>query len=160
MPVIAIAIVAANGVIGDGKRQPFVFAEDWARYKEVTLGHPMIMGRATFESIGRWLPGRTTIVMTRHPERIQVPAAASGHAVTSWAAAFDLARGLDDTVYVAGGGQVYETAWPYLDALDLTQVHEPAEGSVRFPDIDPAVWREVRRDTRSQFDFVGYERIG
>ena len=61
MPVIAIAIVAANGVIGDGERQPFEYAEDWARYKKVTLGHPMIMGRKTFEAIGRWLPGRTTI---------------------------------------------------------------------------------------------------
>lgn len=159
MPVIAIAIVAANGVIGDGKRQPFEFAEDWARYKQVTLGHPMIMGRATFEAIGRWLPGRTTIVITRHPERIEVPAEASGHAVTSWVAALDLARSLDDTVYVAGGGQVYQAAWPDLDALDLTQVHAPAQGSIEFPDVDPDVWREVRREPRSEFDFVGYERI-
>ena len=65
MPVIAIAIVASNGVIGDGTRQPFEYAEDWARYKQVTRGHPMIMGRRTFEAIGRPLPGRTMVVLSR-----------------------------------------------------------------------------------------------
>ncbi len=161
MPVIAIAIVAANGVIGDGERQPFEYAEDWARYKKVTLGHPMIMGRKTFEAIGRWLPGRTTIVVTRDPDAIELPTdgRATGHAVTSYEEALKLARSLDDTVFVAGGGTIYERSWPDLDALDLTEVHADAEGSVRFPEVDPEHWRETRREPQGEFDFVGYERI-
>lgn len=161
MPVIAIAIVASNGVIGDGTRQPFEYAEDWARYKQVTRGHPMIMGRRTFEAIGRWLPGRTTIVITSHPERIDLPTdgRATGHAVTSLEEALALARSLDDTVFVAGGGGVYAEAMAQVDELDLTEVHRPAEGAVHFPPIDPTVWRETRRDPRGEFDFVGYERI-
>ena len=132
MPVIAIAIVAANGVLGDGEKQPFEFAEDWARYKRVTLGHPMIMGRVTHEAIGRWLPGRTTIVVTRSPEAVDLPtdARAEGRTAGSVAEALDLARSLDDTVYVAGGGTVYAQAWDALDELDLTQVHADAVGSV------------------------------
>ncbi|QIK71298.1 dihydrofolate reductase [Propioniciclava coleopterorum] len=161
MPVIAIAIVADNGVIGDGERQPFEFAEDWARYKEVTLGHPMIMGRATFEAIGRWLPGRATIVITRNPDRIELPTdgRATGYTAGSYPEALELARSLDDTVFVAGGGRVYAESWPDLDELDLTEVHASAEGGVVFPRIDPAQWRETRREPRGPFDFVGYERI-
>jgi dihydrofolate reductase len=163
MPVIAIAIVAANGVIGDGDRQPFEIAEDWARFKRVTLGHPLIMGRRTHEAIGRWLPGRTTIVITSHPESVTLPEPdegpqRTGHAVASFDDALQLARGIDDEVYIAGGGSVYEQAWPYVTDLDLTEVHQAAEGAVRFPRIDPAEWVEVERDARDGFDFVHYRR--
>jgi dihydrofolate reductase len=162
MRTIAIAIVSANGVIGDGERQPFEFAEDWARYKRVTLGHPMIMGRRTHDAIGRWLPGRPTIVVTSRPELVEMPPAgstATGYAAVSVEAALDLARTLDDEeIYVAGGGQVYRAAWDHLTDLDLTEVHADAEGAVRFPEIDPAIWVEVRREPRGEFDFVGYRR--
>ena len=160
MPVIAIAIVAANGVLGDGEKQPFEFPEDWARYKRVTLGHPMIMGRATHDAIGRWLPGRTTIIVTRTPQAVELPTdgRADGRAVASLDEALALARSLDDTVYVAGGGQVYAQAWDELDELDLTEVHADAEGSVVLPEVDPAVWEEYRREHRGEFDFVGYRR--
>ncbi|MBK8462117.1 MAG: dihydrofolate reductase [Nigerium sp.] len=160
MSVIAIAIVARNRVLGDGERQPFEFAEDWARYKKVTLGHPMIMGRATHDAIGRWLPGRTTIVVTRTPESVELPddPRVTAHVVGSVEEALELARSLDDTVYVAGGGQIYHAAWDQLDELDLTEVHADAEGSVLFPAIDPQVWKEDRREPRGAFDFVGYRR--
>ncbi len=162
MRIIAIAIVAANGVIGDGNSQPFEFAEDWARYKRVTSGHPMIMGRRTHEAIGRWLPGRPTIVVTGRPDAIELPPAdstATGYAVGSLDEALDLARSLDDDeVYVAGGGSIYTAAWSRLTDLDLTEVHASAEGSVHFPEIDPAEWVEVRREPRGEFDFVGYRR--
>lgn len=162
MRVIAIAIVAANGVIGDGDKQPFEFAEDWARYKRVTLGHPMIMGRRTHEAIGRWLPGRPTIVVTSRPDRVELPPAgssATGYAVDSLDEALDVARSLDDEeIYVAGGGSIYREAWDRLTDLDLTEVHAEAEGTVRFPEVDPAEWEEVRREPRGEFDFVGYRR--
>jgi dihydrofolate reductase len=160
--IIAIAIVAANGVIGDGHKQPFEFAEDWARYKRVTLGHPMIMGRKTHEAIGRWLPGRPTIVVTTRPELVELPgpgSTASGYAVHSLDEAVRLASSLDDEeIYIAGGGLIYHQAWDRLTDLDLTEVHADAEGSVRFPEIDPSDWVEVRREPRGEFDFVGYRR--
>lgn len=160
MGVIAIAIVARNGVLGDGEKQPFEFAEDWARYKRVTLGHPMVMGRRTHDAIGRWLPGRTTIVVTRNPDAVTLPTdgRAEGRVATSVAEALELARSLDDTVYVAGGGEVYRQAWDDLDELDLTEVHTDAEGPVTLPPIDPEVWEEYRREPRGEFDFVGYRR--
>lgn len=159
--IIAIAIVAANGVLGDGERQPFEFAEDWARYKKVTSGHPMIMGRRTLDAIGRWLPGRTTIVVTSKPDDVALPTdgKATGFAVSSVAAAVDLARSLDDEVYVAGGGSIYAQAWPFLTDLDLTEVHAEAEGSVHFPEVAAAEWVEVRREPHQEFDFVGYQRV-
>jgi len=160
--IIAIAILAANGVLGDGDKQPFEFAEDWARYKQVTSGHPMIMGRRTHDAIGRWLPGRVTIVVTRNPEAVELPTSerATGYAVTSVELALGLAAELDaEAIYVAGGGSIYAQAWPYLTDLDLTEVHAEAEGSVHFPEIDPAEWIEVRREVHPEFDFVGYRRL-
>jgi len=160
MRIIAIAIVGANGVIGDGERQPFEIAEDWARFKKVTNGHPLIMGRRTHDAIGRWLPGRTTIVVTRAPEAVQLPTGgrATGHAVASLDAALELAGTLDDVVYVAGGGTIYEQAWPKVTDLDLTEVHAEAEGSVRLPPIGADEWVEVSREPHDGFDFVSYRR--
>lgn len=161
MRITAIAIVGANGVIGDGERQPFEIAEDWARFKKVTHGHPLIMGRRTHDAIGRWLPGRTTIVITRTPESVELPTngSATGHAVASLDAALELAASLDDdVVYVAGGGTIYEQAWPKVTDLDLTEVHAEAEGSVRLPPIEPDEWVEVSREPHDGFDFVSYRR--
>jgi dihydrofolate reductase len=168
MRIIAIAIVGANGVIGDGERQPFEIAEDWARFKRVTLGHPLIMGRRTHDAIGRWLPGRTTIVVTRTPASVVLPKPdegrpvdkmAIGYAVASLDAALELAATLDDQeVYVAGGGTIYEQAWPRITDLDLTEVHQEAEGSVRLPPIGPEEWVEVSRERHDGFDFVSYRR--
>lgn len=161
MRITAIVIVASNGVIGDGERQPFEIAEDWARFKRVTLGHPLIMGRRTHAAIGRWLPGRSTIVVTSRPELVELPndERAAGYAVGSLEAALDLAGTLDDEVFVAGGGSIYAQAWPLLTDLDLTEVHATAEGDVRFPGIDPAEWVEVSREPRDGFDFVHYTRL-
>ena len=160
MRITAIAIVDANGVIGDGERQPFEIAEDWARFKRVTHGHPLIMGRRTHEAIGRWLPGRTTIVVTRTPASVELPSdgRATGRAVASLEEALDLAAGLDDVVYVAGGGTIYQQAWPMVTDLDLTEVHEEAEGSVRLPPIEADEWVEVSREPHGRFDFVSYRR--
>ena len=160
MRIIAIAIVGSNGVIGDGQRQPFEIAEDWARYKRVTRGHPMIMGRATHEAIGRWLPGRTTIVVTSDPARIELPTdgRATGYAVASLDEALDLARSLDDEIYVAGGGTIYRQAWPSLTHLDLTEVHAEADGTVFLPPVDPGEWQEEGREERDGFAFVRYRR--
>ena len=160
MRIIGIAIVGSNGVIGDGHSQPFQIAEDWARFKQVTLGHPMIMGRRTHEAIGRWLPGRTTIVVTSNPDAVELPAEGSGigYAVGSLEEALELAETLDDEVYVAGGGSIYVQAWPELTELDLTEVDAEADGTVFFPQVEPTEWQEVSREQRDGFAFVHYLR--
>ncbi|MEA4943636.1 MAG: dihydrofolate reductase [Propionicimonas sp.] len=160
MRIIGIAIVGANGVIGDGDSQPFQIAEDWERYKRVTMGHPMILGRRTHQAIGRWLPGRTTIVVTHDPDNIELPSGgtARGFAVSSLAEALDLARSLDEEIYVAGGGSIYRAAWPELTELDLTEVEAEATGTVFFPPVEPTEWQEVSREQRDGFAFVRYLR--
>lgn len=158
MEVVAIAIVGRNGVIGDGLSQPFEFPEDWRRFKQVTLGHPLIMGRRTVDSIGRFLPGRTTVVVTRTPNSVRIPDGAAARVAGSLTEALAIAAALDDRVYVAGGGTIYAQAWPYLTDLDLTEVHADAAGDVRFPAVDPAEWVESRREPHGPFDFVGYRR--
>ncbi|MGB3955165.1 MAG: dihydrofolate reductase [Brooklawnia sp.] len=161
MKLIAIAVVASNRVIGDGHDQPFKFREDFARFKRVTMGHPLIMGRRTHDIIGL-LPGRPSIVITRHPELVHFPADEDGrprgHAVSSVDEALEVASRLDDVVYVIGGGQVFQQFWSRLDELDMTEVPAAAEGDVLLPEIDPAVWVEVSRNRREEFDFVHYRR--
>lgn len=161
MTLIALAIVSSNRVLGDGHDQPFKFKTDAERFKRVTLGHPMIMGRRTHDVMGL-LPGRVSIVISRHPEKIEFPVDADGkprgYAVDSFVKAQELALSLDEIVYVIGGGEIYRESWPYLDKLDVSEVHQEAEGSVTFPEIDPDEWVEVSRDPQGEFDFVIYER--
>jgi dihydrofolate reductase len=160
MRFVGIAIVASNGVIGDGERQPFEIAEDWDRFRAVTSGHVLVMGRRTHEAIGRWLPGRTTVVVTSTPGALALPGddLATGYVVGSVAEALDLAASLDDEVFVAGGGTVYAQSWDRLTDLDLTEVDQAAEGSVRLPEVDPEEWVEVSREPRDGFAFVHYRR--
>lgn len=158
MRVIAIAVVGTNMVIGDGHDQPFKFREDWERFKQVTMGHPIIMGRHTQDAIGRYLPGRATIVVSRSPEEVEMSYSeqAASFAVGSLDMAFEVAQALDDVVFVCGGGQVYRGAWEQLTELDLTEVPKEAAGSITFPDVDPSEWRCLRREHREEFDFARY----
>lgn len=158
MRVIAIAVVGCNGVIGDGHDQPFKFREDWERFKATTMGHPIIMGRHTHEAMGRYLPGRTTIVVSRDPEQVELSDSdsAPSFAVGSVETALELAESLDDVCFVGGGGQVYRHAWDFLTELDLTEVHADGWGEVTFPEVDPLDWRLLSREERGEFDFARY----
>lgn len=159
--IVAIAVVAANGVIGDGFDQPFKFREDWARFKHTTMGHPLVAGRKTYDAMGL-LPGRALIVVTRDPASVRapdcVPEGAELLVAQSIDEALSLAQDRDDVCYVVGGGQIYRQAWDRLTKLDLTEVHRDAVGAVTFPDVDPDVWRETSREPRGDFDFVTYTR--
>lgn len=165
MHIVAIAVVGSNGVIGDGHDQPFKIKADWARFKRTTTGHCMVMGRKTFAAMGL-LPGRTSIVVSRSPERVELPDPADGaevFVVGSLESAFDLAESLGEEIcFVTGGGELYHQALDFCDELDLTEVHAPAPGNVVFPAVDPAVWREAarakHRDHEPAFDFVTYVR--
>ena len=153
-----IAAVSSNGVIGAGGKLPWRLPEDLRFFKAQTMGCPVIMGRRTWESIGRPLPGRLNIVVTR-----SAGLQATGASV---AASFDDALALcanAPTVFVIGGGDLYRAALPRADRIILTEIRQAFDGDVRFPEFDRGQWRESRRDPQRsesglEFDFVWYER--
>ncbi|HEY9496258.1 MAG TPA: dihydrofolate reductase [Intrasporangium sp.] len=150
--VTMIAAVGRNGVIGDGSSMPWHISEDLKFFKRTTMGHPMIMGRRTFDSVGV-LPGRRTIVLTRQ-EDWRHPDVETAH---SLAEALSLA-GPADEVFVVGGGEVYREAMPYAARLVITEVDQSPEGSVTFPDVDPTEWQETEREPHDGFAWVTYLR--
>ena len=148
-----IAAVARNGVIGKDGRGPWHLPDELERFKATTMGHPLVMGRRTFESIGRTLPGRRTIVVTRDP-RWHHPGVESAH---SFAEALSLA-GPADEVFVAGGAEVYAEALPFAHRLVLTEVDAEPEGDTWFPAWDRARWVEESREEHEGWTRVVYER--
>jgi dihydrofolate reductase len=152
--IVLIAAVARNGVIGAGGDIPWRLPEDFAHFKRTTLGHTLLMGRSTYESIGRPLPGRTTVVLTRspgwHAEGVVV--------APSVAVALGLADELPGDVYVAGGATVYEAALPIADEQILTEVHLEPAGDTFYPTFDHRAWRETAREPREGFDIVWWQR--
>jgi len=132
MIISLIVAVAENGVIGRENRLPWHLPEDLRHFKRVTMGHPVIMGRKTHESLGRPLPGRRNIVITRQPEY----AAAGCEVVHSLAGALALCSGADE-VFVIGGAAVYGEALPQASRIYLTRVRTAASGDTRFPPIPP-----------------------
>ena len=159
MTVTLVVAIGANGVIGVDGGLPWRLPEDLASFKALTMGHPMVMGRTTFESIGRPLPGRTTIVVTRNPDW-----SADGVEVApTLEAALERAHELDDEVFLVGGAQVYAQALDagLVDLMCVTRVAASPEGDTSFPKIDWMQWREVGRVPHSgepSFDIVTYQR--
>ncbi len=156
-----IAAVAHNGVIGRGGELPWRIPADLQYFKAITMGKPMIMGRRTFESIGKALPGRTNIVVTRSVDFSADDVEVAGNLDQ----ALEIAAGTGaDEVMVIGGGEIYAAALPRADRLYLTEVHIDAAGDVRFPAFDRAQWRELSRDDHAAvgdnpaFSFVTLER--
>ena len=151
-------IVAADreGIIGRNGTLPWHLPKDLKRFRELTTGHPVIMGRKTHESIGRPLPNRTNIVLSRDAN-LEI----SGCVVCAdLEAAFDEARASEDTeAFVIGGARVYQAALPHAARIYLTRVDATVSGDVRFPTIDPDTWRETDReehpaDERHEFAFA------
>jgi dihydrofolate reductase len=153
--VTLIAAVARNGVIGNGPDIPWHLPEDFAFFKRTTMGHVLLMGRLTFESIGRALPGRRTIVVT-HDRTWRHPDVEVAH---SFPEALALA-GPADEVFVCGGGQVYAEAMPWAHRLLVTEVFLEPEGDIVFPPIETGVWAQTQRDERDRLAWVTYERRG
>jgi dihydrofolate reductase len=133
-----IVAAAENGVIGRGNRLPWHLPADLAHFKQTTLGHPVIMGRRTWESIGKPLPGRRNVVVSRTPEFV----APGCEVARDLAAAYSLVAS-EPEAFVIGGTQLYETALPSADRIYLTRVLAAVEGDARFPDLRPDAWRET-----------------
>jgi dihydrofolate reductase len=141
--VVMVAARAANGVIGLHGDIPWKIPADFAHFKRVTVGHPLVLGRTTFEGIGRPLPDRQSIVVTRDPSWSY-----DGVLVArSVDEAVRIGAGLHDVVMVGGGAQVYRDALPIATDQILTEVHATPEGDTRYPDFEEADWRETRRET-------------
>lgn len=135
MKISLIVAASANNVIGVDGGLPWRLPEDLRRFKQITMGKPMIMGRTTHESIGRALPGRTSIVITRQPNYV----ADGCIVVSSIEAALDAAGDVDE-VMVIGGGEVYRQFLPMSDRIYLTRVQAEVDGDTRFPELDMAEW--------------------
>ena len=149
-----IAAVAENGVIGDAGTIPWHLPDDFAHFKRTTLGHTLVMGRATYESIGRPLPGRTTVVLTRDPSwSVEGVLTAS-----SFEHAMELAADLPGDVYVAGGAAIYALALPHADEQILTEVRLAPPGDTFYPPFDRGEWVEIEREKRDDFDLVWWQR--
>ncbi len=153
--VVGIAAVARNGVIGSDNDIPWRIREDWARFKALTMGQVLVMGRKTYDSIGRPLPGRTTFVITRD----RMWRGDGVRAVPTLDEAFArAAETAPETIFVAGGGEMYRAAWDRLTRLEITEVDADVDGDVTFPAIDRADWTEVERVPGEGFAFVTYRR--
>lgn len=153
--IIGIAAVAANGVIGADNDIPWRITADWQRFKALTMGNVLIMGRKTYDSIGRPLPGRTTFVITRD----RMWRGNGVRAVPSVEEAIDQAILLNSQkIFVAGGGEIYRAAWNRLNGLEITEVDQYPQGDVRFPDINPDDWIETGRERHEGYSFVSYRR--
>lgn len=156
MRVSIIVAVAANGVIGRDGDLPWRLPADMGFFKRTTMGHHLIMGRRTWDSIGRPLPGRTMVVLTRDREAT-IPGCTVAHDLPQ---ALELARAAGDTeVLVAGGAEVYALALPLADRMYLTEVAATVAGDVVFPAYEAAQWEEVSRteheaDDRHAFAFA------
>lgn len=144
VPVAIIAAVGENGVIGAGNNLPWRLPSDFAFFKRTTMGKPLIMGRKTFESIGRPLPGRTNIVVSRQkgyqPDGVIV--IDSLEAALVHAQAIAKADGASEVV-IGGGGDIYRAAMPFADRLYITHVVASPTGDTTFPAIDPDMWEVV-----------------
>jgi dihydrofolate reductase len=148
-PVIALIVaVAQNGVIGRAGELPWHLPDDLKRFKALTMGKPMLMGRRTFESIGRPLPGRTSLVLTRSADWIAPPGVIKvrslDEAIERTLAIAGAARGAPELA-VIGGAEVFRLALPRARRIDLTRVHAAVSGDVFFPPLDPREWRETER---------------
>lgn len=138
--ITIIAAVAENRALGKNNQLIWHLPADLKRFKQTTLGHHIIMGRKTFESLGKPLPNRTTIIITRNKDYTQEGCIV----VNSLSEAIEVSK-TDKNPYILGGAEIYKQALNIADKLDLTLVHKTFEADVFFPEIDSTIWHETER---------------
>jgi dihydrofolate reductase len=169
--LVLLAAVAENGVIGADGAMPWHYPADLQHFKETTTGHPVVMGRRTYESIadriGGPLPERTTVLLSRSDPDVSPDVLVAESVEQALDAVEEATESVESdenveerehTAYVVGGATVYEQFLPLADAMILTEIHEAYEGDTHFPEWDDEEWTEVSRDERGEFAFVHYER--
>lgn len=157
--IFLIAAVARNHAIGLDNKLLWRLPEDLKRFKALTLGHPILMGRKTFESLGRPLPGRRNVVVSRNPD-----CSFEGAEVFSSLDAAITACAGAEKLFVIGGAEIYQQALALADVLDLTEVDDAPAGDAFFPEVDRQQWQEASRESHLDaasgihYDFVEYRR--
>jgi len=161
MSLSLIVAMAKNNTIGVNNTLPWRCAEDLKHFKALTMGHHMIMGRKTFDSIGKPLPGRTTVVITRNSD-LEIEGCVVVHSLDEALAA---CAG-DEEIFIVGGAELYRQALPLVDTLYITEIQQEVEGDAHFPEFDRHAWRETERVVSSQaapqpleYHFVTYRRV-
>lgn len=160
MSVAIIVAMAQNRTIGVNNTLPWRCPEDLKHFKTLTMGHHMIMGRKTFDSIGKPLPGRTTVVVTRHKD-LKIDGCIVTHSLQEAIAA---CAG-DTEVFIVGGADIYTQSLQLADTLYITEIQQDVDGDAHFPIFDKSAWHETAREVRSQetpqpldYHFVTYKR--
>jgi len=150
MKIVLVAAIGENSVIGREGQLPWHLRSDLQHFRRVTINRPVIMGRKTHESIGKLLPGRTNIVLTRDLALVARGAvlATSLDAALGFARSDAAKRGVDE-IMVIGGSDIFAATMPMAERLEITHVHVAPEGDAYFPEIDPEVWQEVSREDYS-----------
>ena len=155
-----IVAVAKNGVIGDKNSLLWHLREDMIHFRTTTSGHPVVMGRKTYDSIGRPLPKRTNVVITRDTN-LAIEGCTVVHSLDEAVAMFDKS----EEVFIIGGAQIYKQALPIADRIYLTVIDKEYEGDTSFPEIDYSAWNEISREEHSggeefehPFAFITLER--
>jgi dihydrofolate reductase len=156
-----IVAMSENRVIGRNGGLPWRLAADLRRFRRLTMGHPLLMGRKTFESIGRVLPGRTSVVITRQDDYTT-----AGAVVAHSLEQARLLTSDDDQVFVIGGAEIYRLALPVADRICLTLIHAQVAGDTFFPELSPGDWQLTEtirhpRDEQNEYDhsFLTYARV-
>lgn len=160
MKISLIVAMARNRTIGINNTLPWRCPEDLKHFKALTMGHHIVMGRKTYDSIGKPLPGRTMVVVTRNPD-LQISDCLIAHSLHSAIAAC----AEDNEVFIVGGAELYAQALPLVNTLYITEIQEDIEGDAHFPAFDKTAWREVCREAKSQtvpqaldYQFVTYSK--
>ncbi len=165
--IVLLAAIAENGVIGRDNTLPWRLKSDMQHFRASTMDKPVVMGHKTYQSVGKPLKGRTTIVVSRDPA-FTAPGilVAPNLAAALEAARGDALRRNCGAIVVAGGGAIYMQAMPAATQLSITEVHKRVDGDARFPAIDLKLWRETARrehqpaaEDEVSFAFVTYERV-
>lgn len=157
MKIVLIAALAKDGTIGHEGKIPWHISDDLKRFKQLTMGHALLMGRKTFESIGKPLPGRRNLVLTRNPD-FRAPPDIQVFSTLESALQHCSTAG-ESVVYVIGGAEIYSQALGLADELLLTRVHKDIVGSTKFPRFNPNEWVETAREDYPEYSFVTYTRL-
>jgi dihydrofolate reductase len=156
--IAIIVAMAKNRTIGVNNTLPWRCPEDLKHFKALTMGHHMIMGRKTFESIGRPLPGRTTVVVTRDPA-LKIEGCLIAHSLP------EALKLCGNHAFIVGGADIYAQSIDYADILYITEIQQDVDGDAHFTEFDLSTWREISREVRTQdtpqpleYHFVTYQR--
>ncbi|MBK6837214.1 MAG: dihydrofolate reductase [Bacteroidetes bacterium] len=161
MTISIIVALSENNVVGINNQLPWKLSADLKRVKGLTMGHHIIMGRKTYESIGRPLPGRVNVVITRNSDFNAEGCILAG----SLAEALKISKS-DPEVFIFGGGEIFREALPLVSKIYMTKVHHSLEGDTYFPLLDPSHWKEIEKvefkaDEKNEYDysFITLEKI-